>query len=226
MSAASSARLSAIALLLFARLPRRGASLGAVRLARVRGSCGDAHGLMSARSAICLARRSSRFFGWPAALLIPLVPAVHALRLFGRLESETDRSWMIFFAGIVLLLPIALGLALPMPPPVPRQRRRGLWGAFVAFYWRAWFGAFGAWVVVALAASRAHGGHARWNPIRALIGRAHSRPTPSCAARRRDAPKPARRRKKRDAKIDAAAMDLALALEPSPEEMPAIDPAL
>ncbi|HTE46278.1 MAG TPA: DNA translocase FtsK 4TM domain-containing protein, partial [Gemmatimonadaceae bacterium] len=42
------------------------------------------------------------FFGWPAAALIPLVPAVHALRLFGRLESQTDRSWMIFFGGLVL----------------------------------------------------------------------------------------------------------------------------
>ena len=61
-------------------------------------------------------------------VLIPLVPAVHALRLFGRLESETDRSWMIFFAGMVVLLPIALALALPAPPPglaEPRRRHVG-----------------------------------------------------------------------------------------------------
>src|ERR1700743_2193663 len=49
-----------------------------------------------------------KLFGWAAAFLIPLVPAVHALRLFGRLESSTDRSWMIFFAGLVLLLPVVL----------------------------------------------------------------------------------------------------------------------
>ena len=64
-----------------------------------------------------LARPLVAFFGWPAAVLIPLVPAVHAVRLFGRLESETDRSWMIFFAGMVALLPIALSLALPAPDP-------------------------------------------------------------------------------------------------------------
>src|SRR5262245_6819577 len=39
-------------------------------------------------------------FGWPAAVLAPLVPIVHALRLFGRLDSDSDRSWMIFFAGM------------------------------------------------------------------------------------------------------------------------------
>ena len=46
------------------------------------------------------------------ALLVPLAPAVHALRLFGRLESDTDRSWMVFLAGLAALLPVALGLAL------------------------------------------------------------------------------------------------------------------
>ena len=64
------------------------------------------------------------FFGWPAAFLIPLVPAVHALRLFGRLESSTDRSWMIFFGGLVLLLPVALSLALPAPAPGTASQRR------------------------------------------------------------------------------------------------------
>src|SRR5207253_10995045 len=87
------------------------------------------------------------FFGWPAAALIPFVPAVHALRLFGRLESETDRSWMIFFAGVVLLLPIALGLAAAPPPQGLPSGVAGLWGAFVATYWRGWFGGFRAWVV-------------------------------------------------------------------------------
>src|SRR5689334_24741052 len=79
------------------------------------------------------------FFGWPAAGLIPLVPAVHALRLFGRLESSTDRSWMIFFAGIVLLLPIALGLALPSPAAGTRSVAAGIWGGFFAYYWSSGF---------------------------------------------------------------------------------------
>ena len=41
-------------------------------------------------------------FGWPAALMAPFAPAVHALRVFGRLGSETDRRWMMFFAGLRL----------------------------------------------------------------------------------------------------------------------------
>src|SRR5438270_13834352 len=83
-------------------------------------------------------------FGWPAAVLIPLVPAVHALRLFGRLESETDRSWMIFFAGLVVLLPVALGLALAKPEPGVASLGAGLWGALIAGWWTSWFGSFGA----------------------------------------------------------------------------------
>ena len=79
-----------------------------------------------------LARPLVSFFGWPAAVLIPLVPAVHALRLFGRLASDTDRSWMIFFAGMVVLLPIALALALPAPPPGLPSLGAGMWGEFVA----------------------------------------------------------------------------------------------
>ena len=67
------------------------------------------------------------FFGWPAAALTPLVPAVHALRLFGRLESETDRSWMIFLAGVVVLLPIAVGLAIA-PPAGVSSSAAGIWG--------------------------------------------------------------------------------------------------
>src|SRR5204863_6997843 len=100
-----------------------------------------------------LAKPVVSFFGWPAAALTPLVPAVHALRLFGRLESETDRSWMIFFAGMAVLLPIALALAVPAPPPGLASQAFGIWGGAIARWWSGWFGAFGAWVVVALMAS-------------------------------------------------------------------------
>src|SRR5438477_4185216 len=48
--------------------------------------------------------------GWPAAVLAPLVPAGHALRLFGRLEPETDRQWVVVVGGVVVLLPISVGL--------------------------------------------------------------------------------------------------------------------
>jgi len=169
------------------------------------------------------------FFGWPSAVLIPLVPAVHALRLFGRLESETDRSWMIFFAGLVALLPIALGLALSKPSPGLPSGGAGLWGEFIAGWWQSWFGSFGAWVVVVLAASILTAATLAWNPVRAIVGH---RPREGAAVAA-DAvvsageladTKP--RRKKRERAIEEMPGDLALALEPPPEEMPAIDPTL
>ena len=58
-----------------------------------------------------LARPLVALLGWPGALLVPLVPAVHALRAFGRLRSDADRSWMIFLAGLVLVVPVAVGVA-------------------------------------------------------------------------------------------------------------------
>lgn len=176
-----------------------------------------------------LARPLVSFFGWPAAVLIPLVPAIHALRLFGRLASETDRSWMIFFAGMVLLLPIALGLAIPAPPPGLPSGGAGMWGEFVAQWWTGWFGSFGAWVVVALAASVLMAATLAWNPIRALIGH-RAQPAAGMivaetagAAATQAAPK---RRRKRGAEETVEDGNLALFLEPPPEEMPALDPSL
>src|SRR5436853_4918231 len=72
--------------------------------------------------------------GWPAALMAPLAPAVHALKLFGRLQSETDRKWMMFFAGVVALVPI--GVALAVSPAVgSTSGAAGMWGRVVAEYW-------------------------------------------------------------------------------------------
>jgi S-DNA-T family DNA segregation ATPase FtsK/SpoIIIE len=166
-------------------------------------------------------------FGWPSAVLVPFVPAVHAMRLFGRMESHTDRSWMIFFAGLVLLLPVAVGLSVAAPPPGLPSGSAGLWGEFIAMWWRGWFGIFGAWVVVALSASVLMAATLSWNPIRALVGR---RPNakitvvgdPVVEA----AHEPPKRRKKREPITDDEFRDgdLAMILAPSPEEMPAIDP--
>ena len=164
------------------------------------------------------------FFGWPSAFLVPLVPAIHALRLFGRLESNTDRSWMIFFAGVVVLLPVGLALTVSAPPPGLPSGVAGLWGEFVASWWSGWFGSFGAWVIVALAASALMAATLAWNPIRALVGPRIAPPDarPADAAL---AEAPARRRKRSaDSVADVERpADIALALEPPPEEMPAID---
>ena len=164
-----------------------------------------------------------RTFGWPAAILIPFVPAVHALRLFGRLESRTDRSWMIFFAGMVLLLPVALALVLPSPTPGVASGGAGWWGGLVADWWRSWFGTFGAWVFVALSASVLMAATLAWNPIRAIVGRTPATRVlaPSEVAALPEPPARKKRRVKGD--FNEAAGDLALALEPSPEEMPAIE---
>jgi S-DNA-T family DNA segregation ATPase FtsK/SpoIIIE len=156
-------------------------------------------------------------FGWPAAILTPIVPGVHALRLFGRLESKTDRQWMIFFGGLVLLLPIGLGLASPKPDPGLASPFSGVWGGFFADLFAGWFGGFGAWVVMALAMSVLMAATLAWNPIRALVGR---------AASGEEAAEPDSKRKRRKPVIQApsgATEDLALSLEPAPEEMPGIE---
>jgi S-DNA-T family DNA segregation ATPase FtsK/SpoIIIE len=165
-----------------------------------------------------LARPLVAFLGWPAAALAPAVPAVHALRLFGRLESETDRSWMIFLAGVVAILPIAIGLALSAPIAGEVSPFAGLWGGFIAFYWRSWFGSFGAWVVVALAASALTAVTLRWNPVRMLVGRRAAPMAGALPADSADEPyaPPKRRKKKGEGK------NLALSLEPAPEEFAAI----
>ena len=167
------------------------------------------------------------FFGWPAAFLVPLVPAVHALRLFGRLESNTDRSWMIFCAGVVVLLPIALALTVPAPPPGLPSGAAGLWGELIATWCSRWFGAVGAWVVLALAGSALMAATLAWNPIRALIGpRVATLPRARSEAMQTEVPV---RRRKRSADSTADVerpADIALALEPSPDEMPAIDSAV
>src|SRR5262249_13215832 len=124
-----------IALLLFAVF--LAAAFGALALAQVRHgvsvqqSVGSVGGL--------LARQLAALVGWRAAIMAPLAPGVHALRLFGRLESRMDRSWMIFFAGLVVLLPIALALIVPEPQPGLSRGSAGLWGDFVGGLWQQWF---------------------------------------------------------------------------------------
>ncbi len=117
----------------------------------------------------CLRSWSRELIGIPAALLLPLIPAVHALRLFGRLESETDRSWLVFLIGFVVILPIALGMARGVPAG-ELDPAAGLWGGFFATYAVKAFGTVGAWIMVALAASVLAAATLRWNPIRMLVG--------------------------------------------------------
>src|SRR5690348_13394182 len=168
-----------------------------------------------------LARPLVKLLGWPAAALTPLVPAVHSLRVFGRLDSPQDRKWMIFFAGLVAVMPIAIGLAIRVRLG-EESRLAGLWGSFFAIYWREWFGGIGAWVVVVLAISTLTATTLAWNPIRMLIGHRPPAPQPVNDA---EPFAPAKRRRKKDKEempADAVLVGAAAALEPSPEELPGL----
>jgi len=156
--------------------------------------------------------------GWPAAVMAPLAPAVHALRVFGRLGSDIDRKWMIFFAGVVVLLPVGVGLAVnnSLGDASPAA---GLWGSLVAHYWRQWLGGIGAWLVWVLAASALTAATLAWNPIRALVGRAEVAPSPDVVP---TPDVPARKRNRNAIVPTPDAALAALALEPLAEEMPGL----
>ena len=223
--------ITGIALLLFA-LFLAGALLVPPGTA-VYQSCTEAHGIFGPVGA-CLRSWSRDLIGIPAALLLPLIPAVHALRLFGRMESETDRSWFVFLVGVVLILPAALGLARDIPAG-ELDAAAGLWGGFVSTYAAKAFGTVGAWLMIALAGSALAAATLRWNPIRALVGPAvpavHGKPEAGVAA---DAllaatstpDKGKRKRAKKGEALPGTPADVATTLAPTPEEMPAIDPSL
>ena len=161
--------------------------------------------------------------GLPAAVLLIAVPTVHALRLFGRLEERADQSWLVCFGGAVVLLPIAI--ALSMGGAADNHWLSGMWGGLGGYYLAATFGHVGAWVVVLLAASILTAVSLHWNPVRMLVGHARGSAAlvvePVAIAEALEAKPKRSRKKKGDAPDDGDALD-ALALEPPPEEMPAI----
>jgi S-DNA-T family DNA segregation ATPase FtsK/SpoIIIE len=212
-----------IALLLFAVF--LAAALGALALADLRGG-GNVQASVGWVGSVLSAPIVS-FFGWPAAILVPLAPAVHALRLFGRMRSDVDRSWLIFFAGTALLLPIALALAVPEPLNGLPSAAAGWWGELIAQWWKQWFGSFGAWVVLLLATSVLMAATLAWNPIRAVVGHRPADPAlmPAVVPGADEAGPAIKRRRKRD-KTEVSDADLALSLEPSPDEMPGLDPVV
>jgi S-DNA-T family DNA segregation ATPase FtsK/SpoIIIE len=117
----------------------------------------------------CLSEGLFASLGVPTAVLLSLVPALFALRLFGRLhDSSVVRSWPLFAAGAVLLLPIVLALVSGAPRDVTPGS--GLWGAFAAWSLVGVLGTAGAWVFVVLAVSALTAATLAWNPIRMIIG--------------------------------------------------------
>ncbi len=163
-----------------------------------------------------LAAPLAGFLGWPAAALIPIALGAHALRLFGRLDQRTDRSWMIFLLGFVALLPIAISLG--EGGLREATALSGLWGSFTAFYMLQFAGTAGAWIVVALSLSALMAATLSWNPIRALVGR-KPRPVESLEGAEGVVSATANGQKPRRKNAE-------LPPEPTPEEMPAIDVTL
>ena len=194
--------------------------LGALLVERVAptASCVDAAGAFGPFGA-CVSYGLTSAVGLPASLLLTAALAVHALRLFGRLTLPHVRSWAALTGGTLLLLPVAVGLVRGSGPVVDRWS--GLWGGFTAYYLHGAFGAGGAWLIVALGASALTAATLAWNPLRLLVGPA---PAPA-GALTGDAALVERttKRTKRDRLAAPAEVKL---LEPAPEEMPAIEPAL
>jgi S-DNA-T family DNA segregation ATPase FtsK/SpoIIIE len=152
-----------------------------------------------------LARPLVLLLGWSGAVIVPVLPAVHGLRLLGRLDRREDRDWLRFLGGLALLLPPMAALALR----VGREMSvvAGLWGGFTAFYLERWVGVVGAWLVALLLLSGLTIATLAWNPVLTLLDRLRHGPRAVASA----------------AQQASDAARAALAMAPPPEELPAID---
>lgn len=166
-------------------------------------SCLDAGGRFGPVGG-CLRWSILGLVGGIAAVLVPLVPAVHGLRLLGRLQGASRKHLTLLPLGLALIVPVASGLArLGALPPGAPDPLAGLWGSFAGYYLAEALGTGGAWFVIVIAVSALTVVTLAWNPVRAVI----SVKVPGAAAA-------------------AAALTKAEALEPSAEEMPQVDLAL
>ncbi len=158
-----------------------------------------------------IARPLSTFFGWPSAALLPFAAAVHALKEFGRINRDGERSWMVFLLGFAVVLPFGIGLA--MGASRAENAWAGVWGGFMAFYAVQFAGTAGAWIVFLLILSVLSAVTLSWNPIRMLIGRAPVDESSVTEAAIDESYLPSKGRRKRL---------LAEVLAPTPEELPAM----
>ena len=166
-------------------------------------SCTEAGGIFGPVGA-CLRAFVLLSIGALAAVIVPFIPAVHALRLLGRIEDSSDKRWLFFTGGLALIVPVAAALARGAAIDAANiDPLAGLFGSFVAFYLAKIIGLGGAWVVVVIALSGLMAGTLAWNPVRMLIG--------------------ARTPKAAGLPESAMALTKAEALEPAAHEMPAMD---
>ena len=163
-------------------------------------SCSDAGSIFGPVGA-CLRWSVLTLVGALSAAIVPLIPAVHALRLLGRIRDTDDRRWLAFTVGLAVLVPVIAALARGQFGAAEADPLAGLWGAFAAFYLVKAIGNGGAWVVVAVAISALSAVALSWNPIRAILGSAST-------------------------KKPEAALTRAEQMEPPAAEMPALDLSL
>jgi DNA segregation ATPase FtsK/SpoIIIE, S-DNA-T family len=187
-------------------------------------SCTAAGGIFGPVGA-CLRSTVLLTLGALSAVIVPFIPAVHALRLLGRIEESEDRRWLFFTIGLAAIVPLAAALARGATIDAAQvDPYAGLIGSFVAFYLAKALGLGGAWVVVALALSALMAGTLAWNPIRMLIGGSAARA--SGAAALNSAPEAGAGTVAAIAATGPDGLTSAERLEPDSKEMPALDLAL
>jgi S-DNA-T family DNA segregation ATPase FtsK/SpoIIIE len=109
--------------------------------------------------------------GAVAAALVPVIPAVHALKLLGRIRADEDRRWLVFTAGLTAIVPMIVSLARGANLDASNiDPLAGFVGSFLSYYLVKAIGMGGAWVVVLIALSVLTAATLAWNPIRLLLG--------------------------------------------------------
>ena len=165
----------------------------------------------------CLRASILLTLGALSAIIVPFIPAVHALRLLGRIEESEDRRWLFFTIGLAAIVPLAAALARGASIDTAQvDPYAGLIGSFVAFYLAKAFGLGGAWVFVALALCALMAGTLAWNPIRMLLG----------GGRKTENREPKTENAVGVVPIAADGLTKAEHLEPDSKEMPALDLSL
>ena len=163
-----------------------------------------------------------------AASIVPLIPAVHALKLLDRIPASEDRRWMFFTIGLAALVPVVTALARGAQLDAANiDVLAGFTGSFIAFYLVKAIGLGGAWVAVALALSGLMAATLAWNPIRLLLGGKSAQVHPNLTATKDLGFLASLSAAMGSAKVAKAnGLTTAEALEPKSDEMPALDPAL
>ncbi len=173
----------------------------------------------------CLRSSLLIVLGALAAAVVPVIPAVHALKLLGRIPASEDKRWLFFTIGLTAIVPVTAALARGAHLDASQlDPIAGFTGSFIAYYLVKSIGMGGAWVVVALGLSGLMAATLAWNPIRLLLGgrSAHVHPkAPNIDAETLGAIGALLTPTK-----ELKALTKAEALEPTSEEMPAVDLSL